>query len=155
MPTRETKDYCIYHGDCTEILLTIPSASVDLVFTDPPYPCINRHYGKLSESEWFDIMHQVMPELRRILKPSGSAVFVLQANSAKLGRMRTWLWEFMVWVGKEWGIVQDVYWMNTTPIPVVHSTQGGLMRPCVKSLVWCGKPDCYRNQDQVLWEKSF
>jgi hypothetical protein len=27
----------IYHGDCREILPTLPAASVDLLLTDPPY----------------------------------------------------------------------------------------------------------------------
>jgi DNA modification methylase len=28
----------LYHGDCLEVLPTIPSQSVDAVITDPPYP---------------------------------------------------------------------------------------------------------------------
>ena len=35
----------IYHGDCREVLPTIPTA--DLVLTDPPYNCINRVTGGL------------------------------------------------------------------------------------------------------------
>lgn len=27
----------IYHGDCREVLSTLPERSVDLVFADPPY----------------------------------------------------------------------------------------------------------------------
>ena len=27
----------IIHGDCSEVLKTIPAASVDFVLTDPPY----------------------------------------------------------------------------------------------------------------------
>ena len=35
----------IYHGDCREVLPTLPA--VDLVLTDPPYNCINRATGGL------------------------------------------------------------------------------------------------------------
>lgn len=30
-------DYTLYHGDCLEVLPTLPAASVDAVVTDPPY----------------------------------------------------------------------------------------------------------------------
>ena len=142
-------------GDCLEVLRTLPDASVDAVITDPPYPCIKRSYGYWTEEEWFALMKPVVVECRRALKPQGSAMFVLQPNSERVGRMRTWLWEFMAWVGKEWGIVQDAWWWNpaTPPTVHVHRTRGGL-RPSVKACVWAGAPDCYKDQDSVLWQPS-
>lgn len=142
-------------GDCLEVLRGLETDSVDAVVTDPPYPEIDRPYGRLTEPQWFDLMRGVVPECMRVLKPTGSAVFILQPNSERVGRMRTWLWEFMVWVGKEWGIVQDAWWWNPTSPPTVHAqrSRGGL-RPSVKACVWVGPPKCYRNQDVVLWEPS-
>lgn len=35
----------LYHGDCLEVLRTIPTASVDLVVTDPPYQIDNTKAG--------------------------------------------------------------------------------------------------------------
>jgi len=35
----------IYHGDCREILPQLPSKSVDLVLTDPPFPDQHPEYG--------------------------------------------------------------------------------------------------------------
>jgi DNA modification methylase len=141
-------------ADCLDFLPTLAAGSVDLVFTDPPYPCIKRSYGYWTEEEWFALMRRVVPECMRILKPRGSAVFVLQPNSERLGRMRTWLWEFMAWIGKEWGIVQDAYWWNHQAMPEAHAIQGRLMRPSLKSCVWVGPPDCYRNQEVVLQDPS-
>lgn len=137
-------------GDCRTLLPTLPAGSVDVVLTDPPYPHIKREYGYWTEAEWFDLMRAVVPECMRILKPTGSAVFILQPNSERVGRMRTWLWEFMLWVGKEWGIVQDHYWWNTCAFPEAHSIQGKLARPSVKICVWLGPAGCYRNQNAVL-----
>lgn len=38
----------IYHGDCREILPTLPTGSADLVLTDPPYPAEFQHlYGEM------------------------------------------------------------------------------------------------------------
>jgi hypothetical protein len=142
------------HGDCREELPKLPAAGFDVVFTDPPYPCVDRSYGRWTEAEWFAVMHAVVPEVRRVLKPSGSAVFVLQPNSERVGRMRTWLWEFLAWVGREWGVVQDAYWWNTSALPVGGACKGGLMRGSVRQLVWAGPADCYRSQGDVLWSES-
>ena len=148
------EDVRLILGDCTTELKALPDASVDCVITDPPYPCIKRSYGTWTETEWFSMMRVVVPECMRILKPTGSAVFILQPNSERVGRMRTWLWEFMLWVGKEWGIVQDAWWLNDKAMPEAHSIQGRLMRPSVKACIWVGAPGCYRNQDAALWEES-
>ncbi len=148
-------DVTLLLGKCEDMLPTLPAASFDVVLTDPPYPCIDRSYGYWTEEEWFTLMRAVVPECMRVLKPTGSAVFILQPNSERVGRMRTWLWEFMLWVGKEWGIVQDAWWWNFTKSPTVHcQRERGLMRPSVKAVVWVGPADCYRDQDAVLWESS-
>jgi hypothetical protein len=144
----------VWTGDCRDVLRTLPDASFDACICDPPYPMIKRSYGMLTEAEWHDLMRAVVPEVRRVLKPKGSAVFVLQPNSESAGRMRTWLWEFLVWVGREWNVVQDAYWWNFTVLPAGHAIQGRLMRPSLKTCVWCGPPDCYRDQDAVLWSES-
>jgi len=141
----------LYCDDCLNHLPKINTDSINAIFSDPPYPEIKRDYGKMSVSDWFDMMKEVILESKRILKEDGSAVFVLQPNSEKVGSMRTWLWEFMVWAGKEWNIVQDVWWHNTAAQPNRHSQRKyGLMRPSVKACVWLGSPKCYRNQNEVL-----
>lgn len=142
--------------DCIEILKQIPNKSVDAVITDPPYPCIKRDYGYWTVDEWWSmIVDGVVPEVRRVLKPTGSAVFILQPNSEHVGQMRGWLWEFMAWVCREWNMVQDVWWWNFAVFPTVHCQRKyGLMRPSIKPMIWCGEPDCHRNQGGVLWEIS-
>jgi site-specific DNA-methyltransferase (cytosine-N4-specific) len=145
----------LIHGDCLQLLDQLAPQSVDAVVTDPPYPEIDRPYGRLSEADWRDMMRAVVEKVRRVLKPSGSAVFILQPNSEIVGRMRPWLWEFQAWLCREWNVVQDAYWWNPTAMPTVHAQRKyGLMRPSVKACVWAGAPDCYRNQDAVLWSQS-
>jgi site-specific DNA-methyltransferase (adenine-specific) len=39
----------LHHGDCLEVMPTLPAASVDCVITDPPYNRINRITGGLRE----------------------------------------------------------------------------------------------------------
>jgi DNA modification methylase len=141
-------------GDSRAVLRTLPDASVDAVITNPPYPEISREYGRWTEAEWHDLMRAVVAECRRILKPTGSAVFILQPNSERVGKMRPWLWEFMAWACREWNMVQDAWWWNINAFTVAGSTDKGLLRPSLKACVWLGNPNCYRDQDSVLWEES-
>jgi len=146
----------LYHGDCLDILPTLEAGSVDAVITDPPYPHIKRKYGYWTTEEWWAlIVEGVIPQVRRILKPSGSAVFILQPNSEHVGQLRGWLWEFMAWICREWNMVQDVWWWNSSFPPTVHCNRKyQLMRPSLKALVWAGSPDCYRKQQEILWAES-
>jgi DNA modification methylase len=150
-PADECELYC---GDARAVLPTLPAGTFDACICDPPYPMIKRPYGRLTEAEWFDLMRAVVPEVRRVLKPRGSAVFVLQPNSERVGRMRTWLWDFLAWVGREWGVVQDAYWWNYTAITTIGASKHGLMRPSLKTAVWVGPENCYRCQKAALWDVS-
>ena len=78
----------------------------------------------------------------------------MQPNSRKVGSMRGWLFEFQAWVCREWNMVQDAWWWNTTALPLCGSNLLGLMRPSIKACVWAGPCDCYRNQADVLWTVS-
>lgn len=142
-------------GDCIEVLKELPDGCADAVVTDPPYPEIDRPYGRMTEPEWHAMMDSVVAEVRRVLTPTGSAVFVLQPNSERVGRMRPWLWEFMAKWTREWGMVQDAWWWNFNAAPTAHCHRDiGLMRPSLKACVWLGETDCWRNQESVLWELS-
>lgn len=148
-------EYEIVCGDAPSILSQISDSSVDAVITDPPYPEIDREYGRLTEADWHALMRDVVREVRRILKPTGSAVFILQPNSERVGRMRSWLWEFMAWTSRDWNMVQDCWWWNPSTMPSVHCHRTyGLLRPSVKACVWLGADNCYRSQDSVLWSQS-
>ena len=97
----------------------------------------------------------VVKESRRVLRPKGSALFILGPNCEKVGKMRLWLWEFMLWAAKEWNLVQDCYWwaVDAMTLGGIKRHQG-LMRSSVKTCVWLGNPECYRNQDGVLLTPS-
>lgn len=154
MPEREPKTKII-HGDCIEEMRKLDAESVDAVVTDPPYAEIDRDYGRLTEPDWHELMDAAVEECRRVLNPSGSAVFILQPNSERVGKMRLWLWEFVVRWGKRWGLVQDAYWWNHATAPTVHSQRRfGLLRPSMTWCVWLGEADCYRNQIAVLSKPS-
>jgi hypothetical protein len=147
--------YHIHRGEALDFVSSLPDACADAVISDPLYPEIDRAYGRITEAEWHALMQPLVRECRRVLKPHGSAVFVLQPNSERVGRMRPWLWRFMAWCCDEWNIVQDFYWWNPSMPPTVHTHRTrGLARPSVKACVWLGAPDCWRDQGAVLWTPS-
>lgn len=140
-------------ADALDYLRTLPDGSIDAVISDPPYAEIDRDYGRISEDTWLSLMRNVVLECKRILKQQGSAMFVLQANYARVGKMRTWLWEFLVWAAHEWNLIQDAYWWNIAAMPAA-GVQHGLMRASVKMCLWLGPESCYRDQNAVLWTPS-
>ena len=145
----------LINGDCQKELKRITSRSIDAIITDPIYPEVKREYGSISEGDWHKLMHDVVHECRRLLKPKGSALFILQPNYDRIGKMRLWLWEFLVWAAKDWNLVQDVYWWSIDAMPLAGTNRKyGLLRQSVKMCIWLGSPDCYRNQDAVLWTPS-
>lgn len=155
--------YHTHHGDCLDWLDTVPESSVDAVVCDPPYAEIDRDYGRMTEADWEVFAHDLVRKSLRVLKPSGSAVFIIQPNSERIGRMRPWVFKFLAWCADELvretggriGMVQDAWWWNVSSPPTVHcQRERGLMRPSVKPCVWVGPPDCYRDQSVVLWGES-
>ena len=67
----EGKKEIIYTGDCIEILKSIPSESVDLVITDPPYGTKTNPRDTFMIGEFSNVMPLVLPEIFRVLKKDG------------------------------------------------------------------------------------
>ena len=60
-----TKIIC---GDALELIKKIPSQSIDLILTDPPYGITKE---KIKNSESLDIFYKILPECYRVLKRDG------------------------------------------------------------------------------------
>src|SRR5579864_3537205 len=68
----------ILQGDCLEILKTLPSESIDIVITSPPYWAL-RDYGITGQlgleptlEEYISKLCDVFDEVKRVLKPVGT-----------------------------------------------------------------------------------
>lgn len=89
-------NFKIYHMDCMEAMKNIPSNSVDLILTDPPYnlglfmkgratnlkAMRNNFFGaagwdNLTFEEWKKVMENLFSELSRIIKDSGSVIMFM------------------------------------------------------------------------------
>lgn len=65
-------DVVLFEGDCSALLADIPSESVDLVITSPPYN-IGKSYEKSTSLEaYLQSQELVIAELDRVLTPAGS-----------------------------------------------------------------------------------
>jgi len=69
----QTADGTLVRGDCLAWLPTLPEASVDLVFADPPYNLKKADWDTFSsQQDYIDWSAQWIKAVARILKPSGS-----------------------------------------------------------------------------------
>ena len=77
----------VLHGKCEDVLATIPSESVDLIVTSPPY-ADNRKlagaYQGVPIDGYVDWFKPIGEELFRVLKPRGS--FILNIKERALTR---------------------------------------------------------------------
>lgn len=78
-------DAKLMHGDCLEMMKTIPGGSVDLVLTDPPYGVIKQNTHDLDgwrdkNINWDSPLpaRQMFSEIDRILRPNAKCVLFSQ-----------------------------------------------------------------------------
>lgn len=99
-----------FEGDCEDILKDFPDASVDLIFTSPPYADQRQKtYGGVSPDQYVDWFLPKAAQFHRVLKPTGTFVLNIKERVVDgerhtyvidlILRMRAqgWLWteEFM------------------------------------------------------------
>jgi len=65
-------DGVIYYGDCRDLLKEIPSQTVQLILTSPPYNLGKEYEEKLSIDKYLSLHTEVISECDRVLKKSGS-----------------------------------------------------------------------------------
>jgi len=62
----------LYHGDCIDLLKTIPDGSVKLIVTSPPYNLGKEYEVKKEINEYVDFQKKVISECHRILSDDGN-----------------------------------------------------------------------------------
>jgi len=66
------RDFVLFHGDCREFVKELPSNSIDLTVTSPPY-FMGKDYDKSTNVEDFVSFHQsFLEEIARVTKEGGS-----------------------------------------------------------------------------------
>ncbi len=122
----------IIPGDCVAAMRSLPSASVDLVFADPPYnlqlggdlsrpdgshvDAVTDHWDQFDSFAAYDkFTREWLTEARRVLKPDG-AIWVIGSyhNIFRLGAM---MQDMGFW------ILNDVVWRKANPMPNFKGTR--------------------------------
>ena len=68
----------LMHGDCLELMKTIPDGSIDLILTDPPYATTKNKWDSVVPFE------PMWEQLKRIIKPKGVIVLFAQTPFDKI-----------------------------------------------------------------------
>lgn len=122
----------ILQGDCVEMMRSLPAASVDMIFADPPYnlqlggdlhrpdgsqvDAVNDEWDKFDSLATYDrFTHGWLKEAKRILKPGGS-IWVI-GSYHNIFRVGTALQDNGYW------ILNDIVWRKANPMPNFKGTR--------------------------------
>jgi len=108
----------IHQGDCLEILKQMPNECIDLTITSPPFNLGNSHHtGNIRHNPYFDNLPEeeyqqrqidVLNELYRVTKSTGSLIYQ-HKNRIKKGQQIT----PYEWILKTtWIVKQELVWFN-------------------------------------------
>ena len=135
----------ILPGDCVEAMRTLPSASVDLVFADPPYnlqlggdlnrpdgshvDAVTDHWDQFDSFAAYDkFTREWLAECRRVLKPDG-AIWVI-GSYHNIFRVGALMQDLGFW------ILNDVVWRKSNPMPNFRGTR---FTNAHETMIWCSK----------------
>jgi len=108
----------MYHGDCLDVLKTLPDASVDLVVTSPPYADNRkRTYDGVPIEHYVEWFLPISAELLRVLRAEGS--FVLNIKERAVGGERqTYVLELILGMKQQgWLWVEEYIWHKKNCYP--------------------------------------
>ncbi|CAK0774588.1 DNA methyltransferase CcrM [uncultured Gammaproteobacteria bacterium] len=132
-------------GDCLEVMRSLPSSSIDLVFADPPYNLQLRHtltrpnlsvvdgvddlWDRFASPADYDRFTEAwLRECRRLLSDTGTLwVIGSYHNIFRVGRIMA---DLGYWV------LNDVIWHKTNPMPNFRGTR---FQNATETLIWAQK----------------
>ena len=134
--------------DSRSVMDFLPDASVDLVFTSPPFPLIKKKsYGNVGEEEYIEWFSEFAEKVHRILKDTGS--FVVDLGSAWIpGRPVRSLYEMKLCLrlteSLDFRLAQDFYWWNPNRLPTPAqwvTVKRERVKDAVDRIYWFSKTD--------------
>lgn len=121
-PFYETNVGAAYLGDSQELLVSLPDASVNLVFTSPPYALhFKKEYGNVSKADYVGWFLPFARQIHRVLTDDGSFVLNI-GGSWNPGTPTRSLYHYklMIALVEDLGfhLAQECYWYNPAKMPV-------------------------------------
>lgn len=118
-------------GNCLDVMLQMPSDSVDLVMTSPPYGDARKNtYGGIHPDNYIEWFKPIARQIYRLLKPSGSFILNIGDNTVD-GETHLYTYEIPIVLKRELGFkfIDPFVWHKKNPV--------------------CGK---YKNRFKPAWE---
>tara|TARA_B100001093_G_scaffold463817_1_gene480180 strand:+ start:1420 stop:2499 length:1080 start_codon:yes stop_codon:yes gene_type:complete len=137
----------IIHGDCVEVLKSMPNESVDLIFADPPYNlqlkkelkrpdnskviAVNDDWDKFSSfAEYDKFTYKWISECKRLLKPNGTIWII--GSYHNIFRVGKTIQDLGFW------ILNDIIWRKSNPMPNFKGTR---FTNAHETLIWASKEE--------------
>jgi DNA modification methylase len=118
-PAYSTPSGALFQMDAIKLLSALPTNSVDLVLTSPPFALTRKkEYGNEPLERYIAWFMSFTAEIKRILKPTGS--FVLDIGGAwKPGApvRSVYHFELAVKLARDFHLAQEFYWYNPSRLP--------------------------------------
>lgn len=111
-------DINIYLGDCAKILKKMPSNSVDLIITSPPYADQRKkNYGGIHPDRYVKWFLPISKELLRVLKPTGTFILNIKEKVVD-GERSTYVMELILAMRKQgWLWTEEFIWHKKNSYP--------------------------------------
>ncbi|MCZ7356022.1 MAG: site-specific DNA-methyltransferase [Candidatus Methanoperedens sp.] len=108
----------LHLGDCKEVLKTLDSNSIDLVFTSPPYADRRIHtYGGVKPENYVEWFLPISEQLLRVLKPDGTFILNIK-EKAENGERHTYVLELILTLRKQgWLWTEELIWHKRNCYP--------------------------------------
>ena len=108
----------ILEGDAKHVLTQIPSNSVDLIVTSPPYADQRTStYGGISPDQYVEWFLPIGKELLRVLKPTGTFVLNIKERVVE-GERHTYVLELILALRKQgWLWTEEFCWHKKNSYP--------------------------------------
>lgn len=105
-------------GDCKEILKELPTNSVDLIFTSPPYADQRKStYGGIHPDKYVEWFSPISEQLLRVLKPTGTFVLNIKEKVVD-GERSTYVMELILEMRKHgWFWTEEFIWHKKNSYP--------------------------------------
>lgn len=119
IPAYSTRLGRAYLGNSLEVLRRLPSESVTLVLTSPPFALRRQKaYGNVSADEYVDWFWPFAEQVHRILRPEGSFVFELGgAWVPGTGTRSLYQYRLILRLAEIFHLAQEFYWYNPSKLP--------------------------------------
>jgi modification methylase len=135
----------ILDGDCVAAMRSLPTASVDLVFADPPYnlprggalhrpdgshvDAVTDHWDQFASFKIYDdFTREWLTEAKRVLKPDGGLWVI--GSYHNIYRVGAILQDLGFW------ILNDIVWRKSNPMPNFRGTR---FTNAHETLLWCSQ----------------